>query len=133
MATFISAHNERWKFKATRKAAKEDKSEERADKTREISDAVAKFEKSEAEKNAEIDKRLDALDKQMEAQSTALRLILLDRILHLGQGYIMKGEISFDDRKRLHDMHDCYHSGLGGNGDADLIMREVDNLELLKN
>jgi len=58
--------------------------------------------------------------------------ILLDRILYLGQSYIAKGEIDFDDRKRLHAMHDCYHNGLHGNGDADLIMEAVDELPLKK-
>ena len=27
-------------------------------------------------------------------------------------------------------MHDCYHNGLGGNGDADDIMRDVGKLPL---
>ena len=66
------------------------------------------------------------------AQSEALKLILLDRILWLGQSYINKGEISFDDRRRFHAMHSCYHSGLGGNGDADIIVEGVDALPLKK-
>ena len=93
-AAVINGINERWKFKANRKAVKEDRAEEKADKTDE--------------------------------------LILLDRILWLGQGDINKGEISFDDRRRFHAMHSCYHSGLGGNGDADIIVEGVDALPLKK-
>lgn len=29
-------------------------------------------------------------------------------------------------------MHSCYHSGLGGNGDADIIVEGVDALPLKK-
>ena len=55
---------------------------------------------------------------------------MLDRIRHLGQSYIQKGEISFDDRRIFHMMHDAYHDGLGGNGDADLVVEAVDDLPL---
>lgn len=128
----VNGGTERWKFKAQRKAAKEDRAEEKADKTTELSEAVEKFEEAETKKNKEIDERLFRLEEQNKAQTEALKLIMLDRILHLGQSYVEKGEISFDDRKRLHDMHKCYHDGLGGNGDADLIMDDVDELRLAK-
>lgn len=129
-AAIINGLNERWKFKANRKAAKEDKAEEKADRTDEIGSELKKFKEDEEQKNLELDKRLEVMEKQMSAQSEALKLILLDRILYLGQGYIEKGEISYDDRRRFHAMHDCYHTGLGGNGDADLIVEAVDELQL---
>lgn len=75
-------------------------------------------------------KREDEENAENKEMRRAVRLILLDRILYLGQCYIDKGEISYDDRRRLHEMHDCYHTGLGGNGDADLIMHAVDHLRL---
>ncbi len=56
--------------------------------------------------------------------------MLLDKILCLGQKYIDEEEIDFDDRRRLRAMHDVYHNGLKGNGDADLIMNGIDNLPL---
>ncbi len=46
------------------------------------------------------------------------------------EGYIEQKEIAYDDRRRFHAMHDCYHNGLGGNGDADLIVEAVDELPL---
>ena len=55
---------------------------------------------------------------------------MLDRIRYLGQKYIEAGEIDFDDRRILNAMHDSYHNGLGGNGDADVVMQEVNKLPL---
>lgn len=122
-AAIIAGVNERWKFKAQRKAEKEDREADKADRTDEIGEQVERFQQLESQ-------RMENLEKQMAAQSEALKLILLDRILWLGQGYIDKGEISYDERRRFHAMHDCYHTGLGGNGDADLIVQGVDDLPL---
>lgn len=118
-AAVINGINERWKFRQNRKAIKEDRAEEKADKTEELSKTLVS-----------IQEQLKNLKDSDAAQSEALKLILLDRILWLGQGYIKKGEISYDDRKRFHKMHTCYHSGLGGNGDADLVVSGVDKLPL---
>ena len=129
-AAVINGLNERWKFRASRKAAKEDRAEEKADRTDEISQELEKFKESEGKKNEELEKRLNDIVNQLAAVAKAERVILLDRILHLGKGYIDKGEISFDDRKRFHDMHSCYHDDLGGNGDAKLVVEGVDELPL---
>lgn len=117
-------------WRRERRARKEDKAEEKADKTNEISKAVQDFKEKESCKNQEIDERLKTLEEQSSAQSEALKVILLDRILYLGQSYINRGNISFDNRKRLRDMHRVYHDGLHGNGDADLVMEGVDALPL---
>ena len=118
-AAVINGINERWKFRQNRKAIKEDRAEEKADKAEELSKALES-----------VQKQLSHLKDSDAAQSEALKLILLDRIVWLGQGYIKKGEISYDDRQRFHKMHKCYHTGLGGNGDADLIVTGVDSLPL---
>ena len=55
-----------------------------------------------------------------------------DRIRHLGQKYIADGSVDFDDRRILNQMHKSYHDGLGGNGDLDNIMGEVNKLPLRK-
>ena len=130
LVAFVNSRTERWKFLATRKAAKEDKAEAKADEMQKIKEALEKFERAETRRNEELEARLTNIENQNAAQSEALKLILLDRIQHLGQSYIAKGEISFDNRRRLHDMHKCYHSGLDGNGDADLVMDGVDELPL---
>lgn len=129
-AAVINGINERWKFKASRKAAKEDKAEEKADRTEKIEEAIGEIKETEDEKQKRTDERLQDIEDELAAQSEALKLILLDRVLYLGQGYVKAGEISFDDRRRFHAMHDCYHTGLGGNGDADLIVEAVDELPL---
>lgn len=110
---------ERWKFKAERKAVKEDRAEEKVDKIGELTKAVNKLTEEQEEQG-----------KQLDAMRDAMKCVLLDRIIHLGQKYIEEGEVDFDDRKRLRDMHTSYHQGLKGNGDADAIMSAVDALPL---
>lgn len=129
-AAVVAAMNERWKFKAQRKAQKEDRAEEKADKTEEIGEAVEEIRKTEDKRQEEMEQEVSVMKKQIEALVEADRVILLDRIRHLGQSYIQKGEISFDDRRIFHMMHDAYHNGLNGNGDADLIVEAVDELPL---
>lgn len=60
----------------------------------------------------------------------ALKYVMLDRIRYLGQVYIKSGEIDYDDRRILNEMHGSYHNGLGGNGDLDILMKEVNTLPL---
>ena len=124
----ISAINERWKFKAQRKASQEDREAEKEDRTTEIGKGLDNFKASEGKINEGFRKRIKDLEDDITAQSKAMRFILLDRILTLGQSYIDAGEISYDERRRFHMMHDCYHNDLGGNGDADLIVKAVDAL-----
>lgn len=118
-AAMMSGLHDRWRFKAERMAQKEDKQEERNDAT-----------KSLASVNSQQDERLQALEAQVNALVKGQRAIMLDRIIYLGQSYIVKREITYEERKRLRDMHEVYHNDLGGNGDADIIMQNVDKLDL---
>ena len=43
-------------------------------------------------------------------------------------GYIQTGEVELRDKQLLRRMHQVYHTGLGGNGDLDALMEQVDNL-----
>ena len=72
----------------------------------------------------------DGKDKDIEAIKTAQKLMLYDRIRYLGLKYISDGAVDFDDRRILKEMHDCYHERLGGNGDLDNLMNEVNHLPL---
>lgn len=112
-AAVINGINERWKFKASRKAAKEDRQEEKEDRTEKIEEKVKELKEEESAWKKEIEKKLKDLDTQNTAENEALRVILLDRIRHLGQSYIAAGEIDFDDRRIFHMMHSVYHDGLG--------------------
>ena len=120
-AALINAIHDRWKWKAERKAKQEDKAAEKKDKVDELTGLVETLGKQQAE-----------MSKQLDALRDAQKCVLLDRIIYLGQGYIANGEVDLDDRKRLRDMHNSYHNGLGGNGDAAQIMSAVDALPLKK-
>lgn len=78
----------------------------------------------------DTESRLRSIEAKTDAQSEALRYLLYDRIRYLGQEYIVAKEIDIDDRKILKQMHESYHKGLGGNGDLDLLMKQVDSLPL---
>lgn len=68
----------------------------------------------------------------MDAQNEAMKYVLYDRIRFLGQAYIDAGEIDFDDRRILNNMHHSYYFGPGGNGDLDTLMNKVNHLPLKK-
>ena len=75
-------------------------------------------------------RRKDGESEDMREVKAALKWVIYDRIRHLGQTFIADGEVSFDDRRILNEMHKSYHDGLGGNGDLDVLMREVNELPL---
>ena len=104
-------------WRRNRKAQKEDKAEQK---------------KEDAEKQAALhtEDRLRTIEEMMAAQSEALRYILYDRIRHLAQAYIAERYVDFDDRRILNAMHRSYHDGLGGNGDLDALMDQVNKLPL---
>lgn len=66
----------------------------------------------------------------VKAVKEANKFILYDRIRFLAMEYIKDGEIDFDERRILKDMHTSYHYGLNGNGDLDNLMKKVDELPL---
>ena len=88
--------------------------------------------KAKKEDNAELnlEGRLTLMETHNTAQIEALKYLLFDKIRHLGQKYIAKEEIDFDERRILNSMHSVYHNGLGGNGDLDNLMDEVNSLKL---
>ena len=118
-AALVNAFFNGWKWKAERKAKKEDMQEEKEDQLGKLTELVQQLAKQQEESALQLD-----------ALREAQKCVLLDRIIYLGQSYIDAGEIDFDDRKRLREMHNSYHNGLGGNGDANAIMRDVDALPL---
>ncbi len=110
---------EKWKFKAERTAVKEDRKEQKEDELEKMTKAVT-----------ELTKAVASLTEKVQSLREAQKCVLLDRIMYLGSVYIRTGSISFDDRRRLREMHNSYHYGLNGNGDADAIMKAVDELPL---
>lgn len=64
-----------------------------------------------------------------EARDKALRYLMLYIIEERAKQHIRDGRITLEERRRLHHWHKVYHDGLGGNGDADALMAEVDELQ----
>ena len=120
----------RWQWKAERKAKKEDRAEEKESKLDEIQKEQQAFFAKQEEFNQALSKRVEILEQQNSAQNEGMKYVLLDRILYLGRRYINDGSVTFDDRKRLGDMHNVYHKRLQGNGDADAVMDGVYELPL---
>ena len=63
-------------------------------------------------------------------QNKALRYLMLYIIQERAKQHIIEGKITLEDRRSLHHWHDLYHEGLGGNGDADALMEQVDRLRV---
>lgn len=126
----INAIQKRWEMRFDRKAKKEDRKEEKEDKLDKIQKEQREFFDKQEKFNAELTERVEKIEMQNAAQNKGMKDVLLDRILYLGKHYINDGSVTFDDRKRLRDMHKTYHTDLGGNGDADFIMNAVDELPL---
>ena len=80
----------------------------------------------------EVNKRLDIQEERLDGCTVGLRVLLHDKIKHLGQKYLEEKEIDFDDRQILIDMHNAYHNGLGGNGNLDALMEAVRALPMKK-
>lgn len=102
----------------------------RKERKEDIAEKKDEYEKRQRDLNTE--ERLSSIEKKMDAQNEATKFILYDRIRFLGQAYIADGEIDFDDRRILNNMHHSYHFGLNGNGDLDSLMGEVNRLPLKK-
>lgn len=72
-----------------------------------------------------------ARDDKSDAIVEALKVLMVDRVRHLGQAYIAAGSVSLSDKEALEEMHRAYKA-LGGNGHLNTIMAEVDDLPLRK-
>lgn len=59
---------------------------------------------------------------------SGVRILLYDRIKHLGNVYINSGSVTGDAYEDLLSMHEAYHE-LGGNGYLDRIMADVGKLK----
>ena len=74
--------------------------------------------------------RKDRRSGSEDAKSKALRYLMLYIIQERAKQHILEGKITLEERRSLHHWHAFYHDGLGGNGDADALMRQVDLLPL---
>ena len=60
------------------------------------------------------------------------RIIMYDRIKHLGKSYIARGYITVEELEDIDLMHTVYHDKekLGGNGFLDALMKTVHTLDV---
>ena len=58
-----------------------------------------------------------------------LRILLYDRIKHLGKRYIEREYITAEELEDIMTMHKVYHDNLHGNGFLDSIMEQVKALK----
>lgn len=61
-----------------------------------------------------------------------LRMLLYDRIKHLGKSYIARGNIHAEELEDLIAMHNVYHDKLRGNGFLDELMIQVRRLPIIE-
>lgn len=73
----------------------------------------------------------DRQDDRLTALVVAQKVLMIDRVRHLGQCYINQGGISLADKENLLEMHKAYQA-LGGNGHLDTVMGEVDELPVIR-
>lgn len=78
------------------------------------------------------DERQQQMSKKIDAIAKGVMLLELDKIKYLGLRFIREDGITYEDRALLHKMHENYHKELGGNGDLDQIMSDVDDLPLIQ-
>ena len=128
----INLIQERWRVRFQRKADKEDKMDECKDTIIKIKEQLDEFVNEQNNYNEQAKALFKEIETNNASQNEAMKYVLLDRIIYIGQSYIKRGEVTFDERKRLREMHQVYHNELHGNGDADFIMKAVDKLPLKK-
>lgn len=67
------------------------------------------------------------------AERKALRYLMLYIIQERGKEIIARGWTTLEERRSLMHWHEVYHGGLGGNGDADALMKQVMEMKLRVN
>ncbi|HNX15654.1 MAG TPA: hypothetical protein PKH29_12480 [Oscillospiraceae bacterium] len=68
--------------------------------------------------------------KKKDGVRAGVRMLLYDKIKHLGNKYSSAGEISEEDLEDLFNMHKIYHDDLAGNGYLDHVMTGVRSLPI---
>lgn len=75
-------------------------------------------------------KKRDEKDEKMDAVVTALKVMMVDRVRHVGRSCIKDGEITLETKETINDMYRSYKA-LGGNGHLKTIMEEVNELKVI--
>lgn len=73
-----------------------------------------------------------AKEDKTDSVKVALRVLLYDRIKHLGKSYLARGSIHGEELEDLIAMHKVYHNELEGNGFLDELMEQVRHLRIVE-
>lgn len=73
---------------------------------------------------------ITARNRQSNGIQSGVRILLYDRIKHLGKSYIARGWITLEELEDLHSMHAIYHDELEGNGFLDALMASAQALPI---
>lgn len=76
--------------------------------------------------------RKAAKEDKQDSVKVALRVLLYDRIKHLGKSYLARGNIHGEELEDLIAMHKVYHDELNGNGFLDELMEQVRHLPIVE-
>lgn len=68
-------------------------------------------------------------EKKLNAVINADKTVIMFVIRYVGRDYLKDGEITLEQKETLADLHRAY-KGLGGNGDLDTIMEELDEIDI---
>ena len=98
-------------WKLNRKAAKEDKAEDR-----------------EEEKKKRADSEMEEINAKLENLTIAQRTQMYNLIKKDGKSYLARGSITSEELEDLIDSHRVYHDVLKGNGFLDSLMDKVKRL-----
>ena len=97
-----------------------------------LSEAVRRRWKKSDDAELITPSRVDKMEEKLDAVVNSQKVITKERIRYLGLCYIGAKKITLDDKETLQKMHEAYE-GLGGNGDLDTVMNEVDKLPVVDN
>ena len=89
------------------------------------------FQKNDA-KNSKQSAFESQINKDIASLNAALQMSLRNEIRQLCRKHIREGEIDFDERSDLLELHQAYHN-LGGNGNLDADMATVKDLPIKTN
>ena len=85
--------------------------------------------KKESEDKA--DKSFDNMENRLEAVSNICLGLAYDRIIHVGESYLKRGNITVDEREDFRKyLWQPYHNA-GGNGSGDAMMASIDKLPIV--
>lgn len=75
-------------------------------------------------------KKEDDKSTEIKALVAAQKVLMVDRVRYLGQGYILAGQITLEAKETLGEMYKAYKD-LGGNGHLETVMNEVNKLKVI--